>query len=84
MAESTRCLYCQGSGEMIGGGMIRVECDQCEGTGKPLPRLEIDYKKAKQTKSYKSAKARLKDKNSNLTDEAAEKILDAALEEEIN
>jgi len=83
MTDHPRCTCCQGSGKMIGGGMLRVQCSLCEGSGKIIPKAEIDYSKVKDTNGYKSAKARLKDKDKSLTDEQAEKILDNELKKEI-
>ncbi len=31
-----RCNICYGYGKMMGGGMIQVPCDNCEGSGKMI------------------------------------------------
>lgn len=78
---ATRCQCCAGSGKIMGGGMITTRnCDHCGGSGKPIV---IDYKAAKKTKSYSNAKRRLQDKDSTLTDEKAEEILDKELQKEV-
>lgn len=32
--DLVRCFHCQGSGKIMGGGMIYHECDECNGKGK--------------------------------------------------
>ena len=79
----TRCIPCRGSGRLMGGGMITVDCDHCDGSGKiPEIKDDINYLSIKQTESYQKAKARLISKNENLSDEEAEKLLDEAFEKE--
>lgn len=70
-----RCGTCSGSGRMMGGGMMQIDCEQCDGKGKlfepqdPITYLEevkipakIDIKEMKKSESYKKAKANLKKK----------------------
>lgn len=78
----TRCLSCAGSGQILGGGMIRRDCFDCNGSGKP-EKITIDYTKAKNTKAYKNAKKRLRKSNQNLSEEDAENLLDQELNKEI-
>lgn len=78
-----RCLPCNGSGRVMGGGMMMADCENCDGRGK-IQEVddELDYLAMKQTQSYLNAKERLMSKNVNLTHEEAEELLDDAFEKE--
>lgn len=67
----SRCLSCNGSKIMMGGGMIKISCDQCGGTGK-----KIEIKVDKRSKAYKKAKAEIKALSDTITDKEAEDMLD--------
>ncbi len=63
-----RCPACVGSGTMLGGGMMQVECDNCKGA-KKIPDI-------KSSPSYKEAIDKIKKSNKNLTTAEAEKVFD--------
>jgi hypothetical protein len=67
------CKRCSGQGEIMGGGMMRIECDDCEGRGRLYPDEVPGYKKPvvidKESKSYKNAISRIKKLHPDLTDE---------------
>jgi hypothetical protein len=75
-----RCIPCGGSGKVMGGGMMLVDCDHCDGHGKIIV-VEPDYL-AKDTESYKKAKDGIKKLDTNLSDSDAEKILDEEIEKQ--
>lgn len=78
-----RCMPCGGSGRVMGGGMMMMDCDNCDGYGKvTVVDDEIDYLVMKQTEGYQKAKKRLQASNENLSDEEAEQLLDEAFEKE--
>lgn len=81
---ANRCKCCQGSGKMMGGGMITKDCDACDGSGKLPEPVKINYKAAKKTNGYKSAKNRLKAQRPDLTDDEIDSILSEELEKEVN
>ncbi len=61
--SSTRCSTCVGSGEIMGGGMMMMDCPRCEGVGKIFDdagdkkpvKVEID----RRSKSYKESIAKI-------------------------
>ena len=59
-----RCINCQGSGRVLGGGMMHRDCEDCGGTGKTLDIKETD--------SYKNAINEIAEKTNISTDEATE------------
>ena len=84
MIESKRCPTCVGSGEIMGGGFMRIDCPECDGIGKlfnnetkKVVKVEID----RRSKSYKESIAKIMasegcDRESavNIFDEAYEKL----------
>jgi DnaJ-class molecular chaperone len=60
----SRCKPCHGSGELMGGGMLKVSCNHCEGTGNI-------FKVDKNSSHYKNAIQELKLNNKMLTDAQA-------------
>lgn len=77
------CVPCSGSGRLMGGGMMMMDCDSCNGKGN-MDHVddEIDYLNMKNNESYKKAKKRLQKKHPNLSDGEAEQLLDDAFEKE--
>ena len=63
MVDSVRCPTCVGSGEIMGGGMMMMDCPRCDGLGKIFEnnadkkpvKVEID----KRSKSYKESIAKI-------------------------
>lgn len=77
-----RCTYCQGSGKIMGGGMLLQDCDECYGTGKVEiidEEKDIEYLVSKQSESYQNAKNKIKALDDNISDQEAEQILDEEL-----
>jgi hypothetical protein len=72
-----RCDVCVGSGTIMGGGMMFVDCHKCLGVGKlaPIAPKVMD----KDSESYKRAKDNIKKLDENMSDDEAEKILDEEL-----
>lgn len=74
----TRCNACYGSGQIMGGGMMHVECPCCEGMGfvfkdsRKKKVIVID----KQSKSYREAIKKIQSLNEKISDEQAEKIFE--------
>ncbi len=83
MEELKRCVPCGGSGEVLGGGMMKSDCHYCHGKGKiKVVDEEIDYLAMKQTDGYRNAKSRLMSSHSDISEQEAEKLLDEAFENE--
>lgn len=84
MEVTKRCIPCNGSGKLMGGGMITADCDNCNGVGKvkEVAIDEMDYLAMKQTEGYRSAKKRLQSSHPDLSGDEAEKLLDEAFENE--
>lgn len=75
MRETKFCQPCSGSGKLLGGGMIIVDCNHCEGRGRTEEENdELEYLHLKTTDSYKSAIDKIKSVNDNVSDEEAEEI----------
>ena len=59
---STRCPICVGSGEIMGGGMIMMDCKNCHGIGK-LHEIKIEKPLAvgidKRSKTYRESIAKI-------------------------
>jgi len=71
-----RCSSCNGSGKVMGGGMMYTECDECEGRGKIYVEKEpvID----KESQEYKAAITNIKALGDNISDEQADQMFDDA------
>lgn len=82
--ELKKCLSCYGQGKMMGGGMMQVDCDTCDGRGKVEKPIEddIDYLLSKESEHYKNAKEKIKSISETISDEQAEKILDEEIEKQ--
>lgn len=80
MEEFKRCLICQGSGRVMGGGMIFHDCKDCDGFGK-IKNIgdEISYLQITQSESYKDAVADIKKMDPKLTTDDADKLLQKQL-----
>lgn len=77
-----RCLPCNGSGKMMGGGMLTINCEHCHGVGKieePEIENELDYLQMQSTESFKKAIANIKALDKNITDDEAEKVFKSEL-----
>jgi hypothetical protein len=71
-----RCLICQGSGQIMGGGMIYHDCDNCDGLGKiEKPQDEITYLQVKQSETYQDAIEEIKSIDPKITTLEADKLL---------
>jgi len=64
-----RCISCNGSGQIMGGGMIFHDCEKCEGVGKV-------YRIDKESKEYKDTIKDIKNINKEMSDEEAEKLFE--------
>lgn len=62
-----RCQPCYGSGQLLGGGMVKVNCEHCEGTGNTF---KVDKKSAR----YENAIKDIKITNKMLTDSQANEL----------
>lgn len=70
-----RCLSCNGSGRVMGGGMMMADCDNCDGRGKIQEADdELEYLQLKTTDSFKNAIDKIKKIDNTLSDDQAEKI----------
>ena len=80
-----RCKVCVGTGEVLGGGFMMMDCRECRGTGvignadsKPAaPDLKLLDKRSK---SYKQAIRKISDLHPDLSREECEKIFDEEYE----
>lgn len=71
-----RCLECQGSGTVMGGGMMYHDCEKCDGRGKiKKVKDEISYLEIKQSESYQDAIDEIKSLDPKLNDADADKLL---------
>jgi hypothetical protein len=81
MAKRTRCTVCNGSGKVMGGGMMPAECDECEGLGRvAIVQDDIEELNVRMTESYKKAIDEIRAMNSSITEEQAKKMFDQELE----
>ena len=71
-----RCRACQGSGQVMGGGMIYHDCEACDGDGKiEKPEDEISYLQVKQSETYQEAIDEIKSLDPKMNDSEADKLL---------
>ena len=79
--KKTRCNVCNGSGKVMGGGMMMRKCYECSGTGRVvIPEDDIEYLIAKESDSYKEIKKKISDTHKDLSEGEIETILDQELE----
>lgn len=71
------CDKCAGAGEILGNGMIKIECSKCNGEGS-YELEEISKKKRidKKSKAYKDAIKEIMALNSNINREEAVKLFE--------
>lgn len=75
--EVKRCRTCQGSGTIMGGGMIYHDCEECHGSGKvQKAKDEISYLEVKQSESFQDAIAEIKSIDPKLSNNDAEKLFE--------
>jgi len=75
-----RCIPCNGSGRVMGGGMMLSDCEHCDGKGKiDEPENELEFLLTKDSKRYQEAKEKIKKLDPVMSDTAAEQILDEEL-----
>lgn len=54
MKNFKRCIPCAGSGKLLGGGCVIVDCDNCDGRGKiEVIEDDIELLKLKESTEYK-------------------------------
>lgn len=78
-----RCYTCQGSGKIMGGGMMLKDCPTCEGIGyfiKEDMDTELSQLDFRTTESYQKAKEKLM-KSHSISEEKAVEALDQAFKE---
>jgi septal ring factor EnvC (AmiA/AmiB activator) len=81
MATRTRCKACNGSGKVMGGGMMMAECDDCEGAGRiAIVKDDMNELNVRTTESYKKAIEEIRAMSSSITEEQAKKMFDQELE----
>lgn len=81
MSERKRCKDCNGSGKVLGGGMMQTECDTCEGRGRiEVIKDEIEELNKRSEERIKRAITEIKASYSKISDEEAKKIFDEELE----
>lgn len=68
--RKTRCRSCQGSGKVMGGGMILQDCEDCDGRGKIA--YENFYDDLKNTPEYDKAIEKISSSEHVTKDEAKE------------
>ena len=74
--EVIRCKVCQGSGRVMGGGMIFQDCTECDGDGKiSKPHDEISYLQLKQSETYQEAIEEIKSIDPKISNADADKML---------
>lgn len=75
------CLSCQGTGMLIGNGMIMRDCHYCEGVGQfEVPdEDELNYLEIKQTERFADAKAELKKEFPEMSDKDADELMTNAI-----
>jgi hypothetical protein len=75
------CNLCAGSGKVMGNGCIIIECDQCDGYGKYHEKEEVKHQEFdRENAHYKEAITRIKELNTDLSEEEAEDIFNEALD----
>jgi len=75
----TRCMNCNGSGKLMGGGMMMIDCDTCMGKGK-VSDGKVSIEDIKNTDSYREAVRNIRALNPVLSKEQAEKLFDDEFE----
>ena len=84
MSKKIRCRRCMGAGFIRGGGMMRVDCNDCDGMGKVYPEdveevaapLARNFVIDKRSKEYKEAIKKIKAINPDLSDQEVSDIFD--------
>lgn len=77
MSENKRCHICGGSGQVMGGGMIFNNCEECGGKGKIIfIEDEIEELNIRNTESYQNAIKEIKAIDSSIDDEKAKEIFE--------
>lgn len=76
MAKYKRCIPCGGSGKVMGGGMLIVDCGDCNGYGK-IEECddEIEYLTFKQSESYQKAVKDITEANPGIEQSKVETML---------
>lgn len=74
-----RCNTCVGSGKVMGGGMMMIDCDDCDGKGKIFIDEQKEFVIDKNSKHYKEAIKNIKQLNAGITQEKAEEIFEDEL-----
>lgn len=86
VSKKIRCKRCSGSGIVMGGGMMRVDCDDCDGNGKVYPDFDDDVSLAKdfvidkRSKSYREAIKKLKSIHPDMSDSEISEIFEKEFE----
>lgn len=71
------CSRCAGTGEIVGNGMMLIDCVDCFGSGdKTAPRVEEPVKIDRKSKAYKDAIKEIMDLNPDLSREDAIKMFE--------
>lgn len=83
-----RCKECHGSGELLGSGMIRVDCEHCDGEGwfdkdtdssesiKVIPSAKKVIKLDRRGHDYKTAIRKIMELHPDITRKEAESIFE--------
>lgn len=82
MKKFIRCLPCYGSGQVLGGGMIQKDCEECDGRGKIEETIDdMEYLKVRSTESYDNAINKIKSLHPSISDEKAKELFENELKE---
>jgi len=68
------CSSCAGSGQLMGGGMMMMDCRHCEGRGKVYIEPTSESLLKKEDKRYQDAISKIKALDPTITDEEAEEM----------
>jgi len=68
-----RCQSCNGSGLVMGGGMLTKSCENCDGSGKKDDG-NVTIQDIKETESYKNAIVEIKKLDPSMSEEKAKEI----------
>ena len=87
MIKTVYCRICGGSGKLMGGGMMLIDCLPCDGHGyidlpesKDTPQKTAKIGIDRRSKSYRESVKKIKDMHPGMTEMEAQNMFDSEYE----